>query len=134
MLMDRSLWDRLSFVCFIIGEDSAAPKSGQQREIRGRFLTVLPEYARIGLRRRSQVVRQGSAKPPFTGSNPVVASNFYPPSADVGARRSRSILHPPLRFGSSPLYTSNRIAISPDPGPDHPIRASFFSPRTLYNI
>ena len=31
---------------------------------------------RSNQRRRCQVVRQGSAKPLFTGSNPVVASNF----------------------------------------------------------
>src|SRR4028119_1805287 len=48
----------------------------------GRQAGILDKGRASGLRhlgRRSQVVRRGSAKPLFTGSNPVVASKLPPP-------------------------------------------------------
>ena len=66
-------------------------------------------------RRRSQVVRQGPAKPLFPGSIPGVASNFFPVSTDAGVAelvdamdlKSIGIL---FRAGSSPaLGTIDKI-------------------------
>ena len=67
-----------------------------------RFNYLLTEIIKIAIitpliRRHSQVVRQRSAKPLFSGSSPLAASEYYCRSGEIGRRKGLKI---PRTFSS----------------------------------
>ncbi len=81
----------------------ARPCQGRSRGFESRFPLQLPRarpFPRKGLRvaapgwRRSQVVRQGSAKPPFGGSNPPGASSPFRGRFPISPGETRTMKSP----------------------------------------